>query len=42
MNDETTDALTIAGGHARKRSGCKAGDTKRTIIKKGFDRLVGE
>jgi hypothetical protein len=31
---ETNDALTLPG-HARTPSGCKSGDIKRTIIKKG-------
>ena len=31
---ETTDALTLSG-HARTPSGCKSGDIKRIIIKKG-------
>jgi hypothetical protein len=34
IEHETNNALTLPG-HARTPSGCKSGDIKRTIIKKG-------
>jgi hypothetical protein len=34
IEHETNNALTLSG-HARTPSGCKSGDIKRTIIKKG-------